>query len=166
MACQRTTNAVTYIYFNKFGYLCINYTDDFSGACAPNQAHHAFQTLKSLLSELGLVDSPEEESLPATRMVFLGLLYDTVKMTVHVPEDKLSEIVLLVELWLSMHAATIKDLRSLLGKLLYVCACIHPGHIFMQHLLSVLCSNYNQDSIQITLDFRSDLNWWFFLVKV
>ena len=23
MACQRTTNAVTYIYFNEFGYLCI-----------------------------------------------------------------------------------------------------------------------------------------------
>ena len=89
MACQRTTNAVTYIYFNEFGYLCINYIDDFGGACVPDQAHHAFQTLKSLLSELGLMDSPEKESLPATRMVFLGLLYNTVKMTVRVPEDKL-----------------------------------------------------------------------------
>ena len=87
MACQRTTNAVTYIYFNEFGYLCINYIDDFGGACTPDQAHHAFQTLKSVLSELDLVDSAEKESLPATRMVFLGLLYDTVKITVRVQED-------------------------------------------------------------------------------
>ena len=79
MACQRTTNAVTCIYFNEFGYLCINYIDDFGGACGPNQAHHAFQTLKSLLSELGLMDSPEKESLLATRMIFLGLLYDLLK---------------------------------------------------------------------------------------
>ena len=79
MACQRTSNAVTFIYFNEFGYLCINYIDDFGGACAPYQAHHAFLTLKTLLNELGLVDSPEKESLPATRMVFLGLLYETVE---------------------------------------------------------------------------------------
>ena len=142
--------------------ICINYIDDFGGACAPNQAHHAFQTLQSLLSELGLMDSPKKESLPVTRLVFYGLLYDTVKMTVRVPEDKLSEIVSLVELWLSMRTATIKDLQSLLGKLSYVCTCICPGRIVMQRLLSVLRSNYNQDSFQITSDFRSDLNWYFF----
>ena len=166
MACQRTTNAVTYIYFNEFGYLCINYIDDFGGACSPDQVHHAFQTLISLLSEVGLVDSPEKGSLPATRMVFLGLLYDTVKMTVRVPEDKLLEIVSLVELWLSMNTARIKDLQSLLGKLSYVCACIRPGRIFMQRSsFFVLRSNYHQDSFQITSDFRSDLNWWFFFLS-
>ena len=91
-------------------------------------------------------------------------------MTVHVPEDKLLEIVSLVELWLLMHTAMIKDLQSLLGKLSYVCACIRPVYIyiyiyymlFMQRLLSVLRSNYNQDSFQITSDFCSDLNWCFF----
>ena len=35
----------------------------------------------------------------------------------------------------------------------------------MQHLLSALPSNYNQDSIQITSDFCSDLNWWFFFLS-
>ena len=166
MACQGTSTAVTFIYFNEFGYLCINYIDDFGEACAPDQVHHAFLTLKTLFSELGLVDSPEKESPPATRMVFLGLLYDTVEMSVRVPEDKLSEIVSLTKLWSSMHTATIKDLQSLLGKLSYVCACIRPGRIFMQRLLSVLRPNYNKHSFQITSDFRSDLKWWsFFLTK-
>ena len=35
----------------------------------------------------------------------------------------------------------------------------------MQHLLSFLHSNYNEDSFQITLDFSSDLNWWFFFLS-
>ena len=146
--------------------MCINHIDDFGGAGAPDQAHHACQTLKFLLSELGLMDSPEKESLPATRMVFLSLLYDTIEMMVRVPEDKLMEIVSLVELWLWMHTATIKDLQSLLGKLLYACACISPGHI--------LCSVYSVFFVRTTIKihFRSHhiftaiLNWWFFLVKV
>ena len=131
--------------------MCINYIDEFGGACALDQAHHAFQTLKSLLSELGLVDSPKEESLPATRMVFIGLLYDTFKMTARVPEDKLSEIVSLAELWLSMHTATIKNLQSLLGKLSYVCACI-------RRVLDVsLCSVYSAFFVLTTIkiNFRS-----------
>ena len=111
------------------------------------------------------MDSSKKESPPATRMVFLGLLYDTVQMLARVPEDKFSEIVSLEEYWLSMRTATIKDLQSLPDKLSHVRACIRPGRIFMWRLLSVLRSNYNEHSFQITTNFRSDLRWWsFFLI--
>ena len=62
MACQRTTNAVAYIYFNEHRYLCINYIDDFGGAASPEEAEDAFQKLKLLLFELGLEDSPDKDS--------------------------------------------------------------------------------------------------------
>ena len=70
-------------------------------------------------------------------------------MTVHVPEDKLSEIVSLVELWLLMHTATIKDLQSLLGKLLYVRACIRPVYIYILYVAYAAftqCSSFKLQS--------------------
>ena len=42
LACQRTTNAVTYIY-GKREYKCVNYLDDFGGADIPEKAPDAFQ---------------------------------------------------------------------------------------------------------------------------
>ena len=92
MACQQTTNAVAYIYFNEHCYLCINYLDDFGGVASPGEAKYGFRKLKILLFELGLEDSPDKESPPSSTMIFLGLLYNTVAMTISVPEDKLEEI--------------------------------------------------------------------------
>ena len=64
-------------------------------------------------------------------MIFLGVLYDTVAMTISVPEDKLEEIKSLIRTWLSKPDATVLELQSLIGKLSYVCSCIRPGRLFM-----------------------------------
>ena len=58
-----------------------------------------FLKLKALLTELSLEDSPDKESTPTTHMIFLGLIYDTIAMTVSVSDDKLNEILCLVKLW-------------------------------------------------------------------
>ena len=161
MACQRATNAVVYIYFNKHRYLCINYIDDFGGAASLEEAEDAFQKLKILLFELGLEDSPDKGCPPSSMMIFLGLLYDTVAMTISIREDKLEEIKSLIRTWLSKQDATVLELQSLIGKLLYVCSCIHPGHLFMQQLLNVLCPHYSTSgSFQIPAELFDDLKWW------
>ena len=68
-------------------------------------------------------------------MLFLGLFYDTLKMSIEVPQDKLDSITLLVRVWLNTSSATKTALQSLIGKLAFVCACISPGRIFMQRML-------------------------------
>ena len=65
-------------------------------------------------------------------MVFLGLIYDTVTMTLEAPDDKLLRASALVRHWLSSPRTTKSDLQSLTGKLSYICTCISPGKIFMQ----------------------------------
>ena len=160
MACQRTTNAVAYIYFNEHCYLCINYTDDFGGAASPEEAEDTFQKLKILLFELGLEVSPDKE-FPPSSMIFLGILYDTAAMTISIPADKLKEIKSLIRTWLSKPDATVLELQSLMGKLSYVCSCICPGRLFMQRLLNVLCSHYSTlGSFQILAELFDDLKWW------
>lgn len=71
-------------------------------------------------------------------MPFLGLVYDTVKMSIELPQDKLDSITLLVGTWMNTSSATKTTLQSLIGKLAFVSTCNSPGHIFMQRLLNKL----------------------------
>lgn len=78
MTFQTTTSAVTYMYM-KLSYSCTNYIDDFGGAETPTKLAAAFLALGDLLRFLGLITSPERDSPPATSMVFLGVLVNTLQ---------------------------------------------------------------------------------------
>ena len=100
-------------------------------------------------------------------MIFLGLLYNTVAMTISAPEDKLEKIKSLIRTWLSKPDATVLELQSLIGKLSYVCSCIRPGSLFMQRLLNVLRSHYSTSgSFQIPAELFDDLKWWSVFLNV
>ena len=75
-----------------------------------------FNKLKSLLARLGLQEVAHKASLPPTSQVmeWLVLQFDTVAMTVSLPQDKLSEIQLLVHTWSLKPTVTLKDLHTLL----------------------------------------------------
>ena len=88
LVCQRTTNAIAHIFCSV--YQCVNYIDDFGGVeSSHGDAFEAFQDLEALFDRLGLEASLEKDCPPSTRMVFLGLIYDTVSMTLEVLDEKL-----------------------------------------------------------------------------
>ena len=162
LACQRTTNAIAHIFSSVYHHQCVNYIDDFGGVeSSHDDALEAFQKLETLFNSLGLESSPEKDCPPSTRMVFLGLIYDTVTMTLEVPEDKLSRASALIRHWLSSPRTTKSDLQSLIGKLSYICACISPGKIFMQRMLSDLRRLPHQSSrFTPSSALLADLRWW------
>ena len=93
LACQRTTSAIAHIFGTAYHYDCVNYIDDFGGVEASYaDALLAFSHLEEIITSLGLESSPTKDCPPTTRMVFLGLTYDTVAMTLEVPQDKLHHI--------------------------------------------------------------------------
>ena len=162
LAFQRTTNAITHIFQSVFNHDCINYIDDFGGVETTfEEASHAFSDLERLFNELGLESSPSKDCPPSTRMVFLGLIYDTVKMTIEVPPDKLHNTFELIRHWLTAPQSTKSDLQSLIGKLSYLCACISPGRIFMQRLVNELRQLPTKRARFVpSSDMLSDLHWW------
>lgn len=91
MMCQRTTSAVTFM-FHSLGCDCTNYIDDFGGSEIPAKSDAAFHALDQLLLNLGLQSSPDKDSPPSTSMVFLGVLFNTVDMTISVTLDRLSDL--------------------------------------------------------------------------
>ena len=160
MMCQRTTSAVSYM-FRNLGFHCTNYIDDFGGAESPHKATMAFETLEELLSTLGLESSPEKDCAPSTCMVFLGVHFNTVDMTMSMTPERLLDLLSRCSLLLTADVVSHRDLQSLLGVMSFVTACVRPARIFMSGLLNTLRANLSTGFCPLTSEDKSDLHWWY-----
>ena len=165
MACQRTTNCITHLFAER-GFSCTNYIDDFGGCDTPEHAFDAFNELQTLFCELGIESSPEKDSPPATSMVFLGILFDTIAMTLSIPAAKVQELLDRIRQLLHRKQISYHDLQSLLGLMSFVTACVHPARIFMSALLNGLRGLQHNQRLVISPEIKADLLWWLqFLVR-
>ena len=99
-----------------------------------------------------------------TLMVFLGLLIDTVKQLICIPQDKLQKALNMVSFFLNKRngKATVLQFQRLTGYLNFLCHCIVPGRVFVRRLYLS-----GQDlklkphhHIRITKENRLDLQVW------
>ncbi|XP_033730957.1 uncharacterized protein LOC117320473 [Pecten maximus] len=158
--CQRVTSTVSFICLQA-GYFILNYLDDFAGAETKAKSQNAFEFLGAVLQNGGLVESQSKAVPPSTRMVFLGVLFDTESLTLEVPPFRLQEITDLVVVWLEKDQATLQQLQSLLGKLMFVASCVRQSRIFISRLLNWLRDNTGSEaSLIVPLAVRKDLLWW------
>jgi hypothetical protein len=105
MACQRATNAVSFICSSN-GYNIVNYLDDFIGVARPDTAFAAYQFLGELLVQLHLEESTRKAESPATCMTILGVQFDTVAMTMSVSPERLGELSELLAFWMTLKVAS------------------------------------------------------------
>jgi hypothetical protein len=158
--CQRVTNSVTYI-LSLYGIDILNYLDDFAGAELPSHAVEAFELLGETLQSCGLEESLQKAFSPSTFMVFIGVGFDSITLTLVVTAEKVAEILDLVVDWLKKRAATLKQLQSLLGKLHFISSCVRPGRLFVSRLLTWLRSIGDASGeVTIAPDIHKDLLWW------
>lgn len=157
--CMRTTNAIKFI-CQKNGISILNYLDDLAGCEFSDQSDQAFELLGRLLAKCGFEESIEKATPPDTRMLFIGILFDTDNFTISIDENRLQEIHLLVLNWLQKQVTDKKELQSLLGKLNFVSQCVRPGRIFVSRLLNFLRDIPDKGQFPIPNDLKLDLNWW------
>ena len=95
-------------------------------------------------------------------MLFIGVLFDTEALSLFVTKERLTEIKLLVQNWLSFETATLKQLQSLIGKLNFVAHCVKPSRIFISRLLKWLREIQNSDNGEvIPEELKKHLCWWY-----
>ena len=166
MACQRSTNAVSWI-FRRDDRQLFNYLDDFIGVSESSAASSHFLELGQLLLSLGLVESAEKACSPSTSMLCLGVQLDTVNFTMSVDEERLVEIDKLLLSWLDKRSAKKSELQSLVGKRFFVSKCVRQSRVFIARILRLLRTvKFNHHHVNLTAEFRKDILWWCRFLRV
>ena len=157
--CQRTTNCITYI-FNKHGFEDVNYLDDLGAAEEESRAEEAFDCLGWILDTIGIQEAKQKASPPAYIAVFLGILYNTIDMTLRITPERLLEIKLILDQWAAKSTTDLHDLQSLLGKLNFAASTIRAGRIFVSRLLNLLRNFPEKGRRKIDKETKKDIDWW------
>ncbi|XP_051168859.1 uncharacterized protein LOC127286471 [Leptopilina boulardi] len=122
---------------------------------------------RKLLESLGFMISESKSQLqPAQRCIFLGLVLDTKKFRIELPDKKRLTISKLVDRFLKNKECKIQDLAKLIGTLVAACPAVKYGWLHTKRLerekyLALIESNDNYNS-KITLPniIQPDLEWW------
>ena len=156
---QRTTNMIKFI-ATEIGLLIANYLDDFGGVSPPTEAMDHYLALGRLLRNSGVEENVDKATPPNERMIFLGILFDSLAMTLSIPPDKLQEIFDLLRTWEHKETMTRHELESLIGKLNHIAQCVRPGRIFIARLLAGLRGLPRKGRFPIDPEMKKDIIWW------
>jgi hypothetical protein len=160
MACQRSLSVVVHV-CQKQGVTLVLYIDDLAGAAVSYElACQQFHLVQQVMCDLGIQEARHKASPPAQSMVWLGLLFDTINMTISIPKDKIVEVLDLLQAWRVKTSATRKQLQSILGKLFHVGQCIAPARKFVNRMLTTMRACPVHGRIILDDDFKKDLQWF------
>ena len=95
-----------------------------------------------------------------TKMVFLGVLFDTEKLTLEVSRERVDECMNMLDEWLDKREVRRKEIESLVGKLAFMAACVRPGRLFMSRVLEFLSGLPKVGKVEVPESVRRDLLWW------
>ena len=146
---QRVSDAMCYT-LRCHGYRVINYIDDFVGYGTPDFARRLYDCLRNVIERLGLTISEKKLVAPTTSAACLGVLIDTVKGTVAIPDEKMRQIKESIIEWQNKATSSKRQLQSLLGQLLYIHKCVRPARVFLNRMLDLLHQNYDANTIKLT----------------
>ena len=134
---SKISGAVRFI-MNKNGHnALLNYIDDFIYCGLPSNIGHSYQFLLDLLQDLGLDISLKKLCPPNTKVICLGIMFDTVNRTISIPDSKLQEICQMCNLWSNKRIVPKNELQSLLGLLLYITKCVRPARFVLNRMLQL-----------------------------
>ncbi|XP_036150166.1 uncharacterized protein LOC105830632 [Monomorium pharaonis] len=152
----------------KKGLLSIIYLDDILLVASSRQSCTNNVTASiELLEHLGFIINYNKSSLqPSQRVDFLGITYDSRKMTLELPEAKKQKILDLLEKFSSGKSVSIRQWSSFVGSINACCPAIKYGRLYTKELervryLELLKNNDNYDKIiRIPEKLEPILTWW------
>ena len=144
------------------GFVIVVYLDDFLVIGKTQlECQQAYDALCSLLLDLGFELSPQKLVPPCQSLVFLGILFDTVNLTLSLPQNKLDDLKDLIASFSSRSRATKRQLQQLAGRLNWACKVVYGGRTFLRRILDLMNTLPKPASqCRLSLDFHRDITWW------
>ena len=121
-----------------------HYLDDFSVLGSPDseECHRHLLCLQSVAADLGVPLVPDKQDGPITVIVFIGIIIDTTRQELRLPEDKLRRLLETVTEWKDWKVCTRRDMESLVGILQHACSVIPSGKAFLQRAISLFSISF------------------------
>ena len=141
----------------------MHYLDDylFFGDRGSKECEEALRLALRLCELLGIPVASHKLEGPAAGLTFLGILLDTVRFEIRLPEDKLVRLRALLSEWQGKKACTKRQLLSLIGHLQHACRVVQPGRSFLRRMIDLsMTTRELHHHIRLNIGFRSDLQWW------
>ena len=111
-----------------------------------------------LCGRLGLPVALQKVVGPTTSIVFLGILFDSVRQEIWLPEDQQAW---LRTAWGNRQSASKRQLQSLIGLLNHAAKVVRPGRPFLRSLIDTMKIPRRQDqNVRLNLECQGDIMWW------
>jgi hypothetical protein len=138
----------------------IHYVDDFLVISHPNKPHEK-DTFLSLLKDLKVPIKLQKLVGPATKLIYLGFELDTVNMTAFLSAQRKQDLLNYLQGWYRKRSAHSREIRSLVGYLLWACQVLPRARPFVQQFLDLQNRTHDSDRYtNLSKELRSDIEWW------
>lgn len=154
-------------FLRSHGMISVMYLDDILCIgrdyfeCKDNVTH-----TKELFESLGFILNMDKSCLiPKTNCKFLGFVFDSVKMTLSLPETKKIKIKEMLLSFKNTHRCKLREFARLIGLLISSCPAIQYSWLytkkFERHKYLCLLNNHSyEQTIIIPSSLKDDINWW------
>ncbi|KAL7299668.1 hypothetical protein TKK_0007426 [Trichogramma kaykai] len=124
------------------------------------------ETIKLLESLSFIINYEKSDLVPAQQCRFLGMMIDTNKFCISLPDEKKDNILKLIKSLLHSKVCTIRDFAKVIGKLVATCPALDYANLYIKELEreKIIQLIFNDDcynkKMQISKIVKNDLHWW------
>ena len=150
------SEAVHWVLEHKHGWLITHYLDDFAVFPPTSDPTIHSATFDKVISEFGLAEKDET----GTEVTHLGFEFDSNKMEVRLPPNKLCRAQAEVATLLARKSISQAKLEEILGFLSHCCQVVPLGRPFLRQLFSLLQRKARFRRTRLSSSAKKDLRWW------
>ena len=132
---EKFSCAIQWILKNIFGVEKMSHIlDDFLFFCRKddNACLRSLNAFLLLAESLGLKIKPEKTVFPSTKVEMHGILFDSEKMILTLPEDKVEKVLKLIDAIVKKRNVQLVYILQLHGFLNFACRAVAPGRTFLR----------------------------------
>ena len=148
------------------GHNTVVFVDDFFGmAQSEVSANSSQEFLIELMLLLGLRDKPSKRRDASQVVPFVGFIFDFASQSVYISEERMIEILGLIDAITKSSRVKPKELATLVGKLVFVSQVVLGARTFIRRLYDWLKPLSNR-AIKLAAPLLADLLWWSRFLRV
>ena len=160
---ERVSDAIVHILKVKYNVInIVKYLDDFIFITKSKEdCHRAMAVFSHLCNIIGVPIAKHKTEGPSTKMIFLGYHIDTSTMVVSIPANKITQYKENINSFLIQKQCTLRQLKSMIGKLQFVTNVVNIGRCFLRRLINLTCGlKHPATIIRLNAGALEDLKLW------